>query len=498
MAGHSFDLQSSLAAASGVDPLLSCCRSLVLVGVQGGIFFLVVLLLFLRFGGVWFFGIAGIIPHYAVRASFSVVIGGLGFVCPLGSLSSGLVLGSFILPSGRFRSLVSVVPWLVSFVLILGLGMVRLSIFSKDASVSRVVVLQRRLGCVPSVLDGISKCGLTLSRDLELSVQWDAIVSAGPCGPFCSANLAISLAVGLPFFGDHVRVLCVAVADFLYKVVVRREDVAVRGWRSWMLEDDKDHLYRWLTPDLVALAPFLCCDPRLIVVVLFLILIVLYNFCLVSLLLSGRPRCRCSFCLLIGRSVVGSLVCVKLIYLFLWALIFIMLSNINRLSASCVDGWGWRDFKASPEVWFDKLTVVLPGDDLDGVWPEGLLDAHVTMIPKTDGDAASLGQRPLCVVPVVYRTWASVTLRHLDGWLRSWLPLSVFSAGGGRRSVDAWCSTALDFEEVLSCLSESHFMSLLLLVWLSLLKLLIVVFWIWFLGVWVFRLVSLGSFWLSR
>ena len=46
----------------------------------------------------------------------------------------------------------------------------------------------------------------------------------------------------------------------------------------------------------------------------------------------------------------------------------------------------------------------------------------------------------------------SVRLRHLDGWtsLRSWLSLSVFSsAGGGRGSVDAWYSTALDFEEVL-------------------------------------------------
>ena len=30
-----------------------------------------------------------------------------------------------------------------------------------------------------------------------------------------------------------------------------------------------------------------------------------------------------------------------------------------------------------------------------------------TMIPKTDGDATPLGQRPLSVVPVVYRIWAS-------------------------------------------------------------------------------------------
>ena len=109
----------------------------------------------------------------------------------------------------------------------------------RDASVSRVIVLRRRLGCVLSVLDGISKNGLTLSRDLELGAQWDAIVSAGPCGPLCSANLAISPAFGLSFFffGDHVRVLYDVVVDFLHKVVVYRKDVvrlAFLGWRSWI------------------------------------------------------------------------------------------------------------------------------------------------------------------------------------------------------------------------------------------------------------------------
>ena len=38
-----------------------------------------------------------------------------------------------------------------------------------------------------------------------------------------------------------------------------------------------------------------------------------------------------------------------------------------------------------------------------GAWPDGLLDAYIAMIPKTDGDAALLGQRPLSVLPVVYR-----------------------------------------------------------------------------------------------
>ena len=135
----------------------------------------------------------------------------------------------------------------------------------KDSSVSRVIILRRRLGCVLSVLHGIFRDGLTLSRDLELSTQWGAVVSAGPCGPLCSANLAVSPAVGLSSFGDHVRVLYDVVVDFLHEVVVCRRDVAVRSWRSWMLADDKVHPYRWLKPDLVAPAPLLNCDPCLTV-----------------------------------------------------------------------------------------------------------------------------------------------------------------------------------------------------------------------------------------
>ena len=62
-------------------------------------------------------------------------------------------------------------------------------------------------------------------------------------------------------------------------------------------------------------------------------------------------------------------------------------------------------------------------------WPDGLLDAYIAMIPKTDGDATPLGQRPLS---------ASARMSQFDGWFKSWVPDSVFSAGGDRSSVEAW------------------------------------------------------------
>ena len=75
---------------------------------------------------------------------------------------------------------------------------------------------------------------------------------------------------------------------------------------------------------------------------------------------------------------------------------------------------------------------------------------EIAMIPKADGDSTPLGQRPLSVLLVVYRLWASLRLGHLREWVEGWLPESVFSLGNGLSSVEAWFSTALDVEDVLS------------------------------------------------
>ena len=52
----------------------------------------------------------------------------------------------------------------------------------------------------------------------------------------------------------------------------------------------------------------------------------------------------------------------------------------------------------------------------------------------------------------MYRVWASARMSQFDAWV----PDSVFSAGGGRGSVEAWYTSALDIEEVLSGAADSH------------------------------------------
>ena len=68
-----------------------------------------------------------------------------------------------------------------------------------------------------------------------------------------------------------------------------------------------------------------------------------------------------------------------------------------------------------PVSWYDELSRILTKVEDLGVWPDGLLDAYIAMIPKTDGDAAPLGQRPLSVLPIVYLIWASARIGSAGG-----------------------------------------------------------------------------------
>ena len=113
---------------------------------------------------------------------------------------------------------------------------------------------------------------------------------------------------------------------------------------------------------------------------------------------------------------------------------------------------------------FDGLARIFAKVEELGVWPELLLDAYIAMIPKVGGDSTPLGQRPLSVLPVAYRFWASARMKQLEGWFQSWVPSSVYSAGNGKSSVEAWCTTSI----------------FLLLTLLNLLIRLIGVFWIEF------------------
>ena len=310
------------------------------------------------------------------------------------------------------------------------------------------------------LVDAMIRYGVSLSRSVELSAQWDRILGIGPLYPVTLDDFQALRGAGLGDF--HHGVCCIhrRLCDFIHSIVVHRRDEAIRGWRNWIREDPLVHPYKWLRPDLVPPSPFLQCEPHL------------------SPGGSGvlsdpsrideefRKAWLPSFCRSGQRDtsleefsfeVDGWLPLLPLVDLpRLTSQRLYDVVHRKSATAGSLDGWGWKELKVLPVSWFDELARILSLVEDTGVWPDGLLDAYIAMIPKTDGDAALLGQRPLSVLPVVYRIWASTRMGQLGEWFRSWVPDSVFSAGGGRGSVEAWYTSSLDIEEVLAGGTDSH------------------------------------------
>ena len=126
----------------------------------------------------------------------------------------------------------------------------------------------------------------------------------------------------------------------------------------------------------------------------------------------------------------------------------------EKSTSGGVDGWAWNVVKALALSWFLGLALVLRQIETAGRWPQGLLDEFFAMIPEAEGDSTLLDSAPLVFSPVVYRlcVWPII-----QDWFYYWVPDSVFSAGKGASSVDAWYSTTTDIEEVLGNTCQGDF-----------------------------------------
>ena len=316
----------------------------------------------------------------------------------------------------------------------------------RDYSLAPLLSMRRRFKAVMDVLDSMIRNGVSLSSSVELTAQWDRILAVGPVHPVTLDDLYSGNALDLGAFFRTASDVHRRLSSFIHQVVVHRRDAAVQGWRNWVREDHLVHPYRWLRPDLVPPAPCLQCDPRLTAGgsgVLSDPAAIDEEFRKAWLPYFCRSGQRETSLDEFSFEVDGWLPLLPEVQLpRLTGQMLFDVVNHKSVSAGGLDGWGWRELKVLPVSWYDGLARILTKVEELGVWPDGLLDASITMIPKSDGDATPLGQRPLTVLPVVYRIWASTRMSQLDDWFRSWVPGTVYCAGGCRGSVEAWYTSA--------------------------------------------------------
>ena len=216
---------------------------------------------------------------------------------------------------------------------------------------------------------------------------------------------------------------------FLWQVVVLRRDIGIRKWTRWLREDLSSRPYVWLRLDFVPPSSFLVVKDPLSQSS--------------RILVEPHPidaefrKAWMPFFCRSGHPVVTPDQFLGFIGHFLPQETFLDLPRITgrelqevarakKSTSGGLDGWAWNEIKALPLPWFSGLAILLELIETSGVWPQGFLDAYIAMIPKADGDSTLLGQRPLSVLPVVCRLWASLRLGHLREWVEVWLSKSVY------------------------------------------------------------------------
>ena len=334
--------------------------------------------------------------------------------------------------------------------------------FFINSSLALVLRFRRRFVSVCNVLKGIKVHGFSEARVAALGHRWHAVVRMGPAGPVTSFDPWTHwIPPHLHGFHKCAMDTLALLKEFVLKVVRHRQTSRFQAWSNWIREDLTSHPYQWLRPEFFPPAPYLVCTPEDtpdgsgILVQPALIDAHFRKAWMPYFRRDGHPVVTPQAFLDFVRNRLPQETLLDLPILTGEELYDVAMAK--KSTAGGLDGWAWNEIKALSLSWFVGLALVLRPIEAAGTWPQGLLDAFIAMIPKAEGDSTSLGQRPLCVLPVVHRLWASVRLAHLKDWFCSWVPDSVFSAGKGVSSVDAWYATSLDIKKILSHARHSDF-----------------------------------------
>ena len=240
----------------------------------------------------------------------------------------------------------------------------------RDSSAAPVLDMRRKLKAILDLLDAIIRCGVSLTRDVELSHLWDCVVRLGSLGSVSVEEFVAARSCGVGESRRLVAGLYDRVSTYLRRVVAHRRSVGITAWRNWLREDPLVHPCRWLRACGLPPSPFLQCDRALTPVV------------------SGQRETSLDE---FDSECDGWLP--RLGEFSLPALSGDMLLEVVKrksATAGSLDGWGWRELKVLLVAWFDGLARILSKVEDLGVWPDGLLDAYIAMIPKVDGDCTPL------------------------------------------------------------------------------------------------------------
>ena len=107
-------------------------------------------------------------------------------------------------------------------------------------------------------------------------------------------------------------------------------------------------------------------------------------------------------------------------------------------TATGPDGWSLADLKALPDSLHSDLVALYATVESEGRWPSQLTTGFVCATAKTDDAVEPTHFRPITVVSLLFRLWASTRSRQMLGHLAQCAPPGLFGYMKGKRPSDIW------------------------------------------------------------
>ena len=117
-----------------------------------------------------------------------------------------------------------------------------------------------------------------------------------------------------------------------------------------------------------------------------------------------------------------------------------------------MDNWQPSELKALAEWFpglFTDLAAIFNYIEDTGEWPEAMMKAYISLIPKnSEATVKPTDLRPITVLSALYRLWAKVRFQHLLVWQEKWCDKQMWGCRPGHSAEAMALEIALDMEGV--------------------------------------------------
>ncbi|KAJ9446314.1 Ribonuclease HI [Diplonema papillatum] len=123
------------------------------------------------------------------------------------------------------------------------------------------------------------------------------------------------------------------------------------------------------------------------------------------------------------------------------------LAKMKKSASAGMHGWRIHELQQLPNSLLEGFARVLNEVEESGEWPEELMHALVSLIPKPKSTGDPLSQRPISVAPVLYRIWAAIRAKNAQSWMDELAPEGLHGCRPGHSTEDLFWHLAAEIEE---------------------------------------------------